>query len=246
MNFFIPTLKDIIDILLVSAILYRVMKTLKRRGGYQILIGFFLVLIIYLVSVMLEMTLLMTIFKLVRDYWFIAFVVIFQPEIREMIKKYGEQNFNTYFLPRKKFIYSPLQEAIMTMSFRRTGALILIEGKQKLNDFITSGETIEAKLSAKLLLTIFNRKTVLHDGAVIIRDDRIHAVKVVLPLSQNVEFVQKFGTRHLAAIGATEASDALAIIVSEETGKISYALGGAIETDITKEKLAQVLADATR
>jgi diadenylate cyclase len=132
------------------------------------------------------------------------------------------------------------------MSFRKTGALILVENKQSLDEFIATGEVIDARLSSKLLLTIFNRRTILHDGAVVLRGDRIIAVKVLLRLSRNVEYTQKFGTRHLAAIGVTEETDCLAIVVSEESGRISAAQNGAIFTDLSTEELAQIIADGTR
>jgi diadenylate cyclase len=131
------------------------------------------------------------------------------------------------------------------MSFRKIGALILIENQRKLNDYIESGEMIDAKISIKLLLTLFNTKSILHDGAVIIRKDRILAAKVVLPLSENIEYTRILGTRHLAAVGITEETDAFAIIVSEETGRISAARNGEFITDLSIDELAQRIKDET-
>ena len=149
------------------------------------------------------------------------------------------------FKDTKKKIYTLLLNAVSIMSFRKIGALIVIENNGKLDDYIESGETIDAQISTKLLLTIFNSKTILHDGAVIIRKERILAVKVVLPLSENIEYTQKFGTRHLASIGITEKSDAFAIVVSEETGRISVAKNGVISTDLTIDELSQRIKDET-
>jgi len=131
------------------------------------------------------------------------------------------------------------------MSFRKMGALILIENQRKLNDYIESGEVIDAKISVKLLLTLFNTKSILHDGAVIIRKDRILAAKVVLPLSENIDYTRILGTRHLAAVGITEETDAFAVIVSEETGKISASRGGEFITDLSIDELAQRIKDET-
>jgi diadenylate cyclase len=130
------------------------------------------------------------------------------------------------------------------MSFRKTGALIVLENKRKLNEYIQNSELIDSAISMRLILAIFNTKSVLHDGAIIIRGNRIMAAKVVLPLSKNSEFSRKFGTRHLAAIGITEVSDAIAIIVSEQTGQVSVAQSGAITVNIAFEELMQIISDA--
>jgi len=246
-SFLIPSFKDIIDILLVAAILYRVLLSVQRLGGIQVLIGLALILLLYFVSSLLDLQLMTSVFQLVRNYWLIAFVVLFQPELRNIITRVGRRrSLSALFSPRQKYIYSPLLEAVTSMSFRKTGALILIENRQNLDEYIATGEVIDARLSSKLLLTIFNRRTILHDGAAVLRGDRIHAVKVLLRLSRNVEYTQKFGTRHLAAIGVTEETDCLAVVVSEESGRISAAQNGAIFTDLSTEELAQIIADATR
>ncbi|MCD4828118.1 MAG: diadenylate cyclase CdaA [Candidatus Cloacimonetes bacterium] len=247
MSFLIPGIKDIVDILLVAAILFRVLATVQRRGGVQVLIGLALILLLYFVSALLDLKLMTSLFQLVRNYWLLAFVVLFQPELRNMINRMGRHSgLKSMFSPRKKYIYSPLLEAVTSMSFRKTGALILIENRQNLDEYIATGETIDALLTSKLLLTIFNRRTILHDGAAVLRGNRIFAVKALLRLSRNVEYVQKFGTRHLAAIGVTEETDCLAVVVSEETGRISAAQNGSIFTDLSTEELAQIIADATR
>jgi diadenylate cyclase len=137
-------------------------------------------------------------------------------------------------------------DAISSMSFRKTGALIVIENKRKLNEYIHSGEIIDATMSLRLILTIFNPKSALHDGAIIIRGDRIMAAKVVLPLSRKPDYVKRFGTRHLAGIGITEISDAVAIIVSEQNSQISVARNGNISVNIAYEELLQIITDAVK
>ena len=151
----------------------------------------------------------------------------------------------TLFQSVKKSFYSPLLNAVSIMSFRKIGALIIIENRRKLDNYIDSGEIIDAQISVKLLLTIFNNTTILHDGAVIVRNERLYAVKVVLPLSESVEYVQKLGTRHLAGVGVTESTDAFAIIVSEETGKISIAKDGVLHSGLTIDELSQRIKDET-
>lgn len=246
MNFLIPGITDIIDILLIAIILYRLIIMSKKTGGYQILIGISLIIIIYFVSAILELSLMTSLLRALKDYWILIFIIIFQPEIRVLFAKITRtKDLGLMIKGSPKNYYAPLLNAISIMSFRKIGALIIIENQRKLDEFIESGEVLDANLSLKLLLTIFNQKSILHDGAVIIRDNKIHAAKVVLPLSENVEFTQKHGTRHLAALGITERTDAFVIIVSEESGRISSSINGEISTDLTIDELAQRLKDET-
>ena len=246
MSFLIPKITDVIDILMVSFLLYRLIFLLKKTGGFQVILGFGLVLLLYFTASVLNLSMMTSFLKLLKDYWVIAFIIIFHPEIRNLFSRLlRNRDLMSVFKDTKKKIYTLLLNAISIMSFRKIGALIVIENNGKLDDYIESGETIDARISTKLLLTIFNNKTILHDGAVIIRKERILAVKVVLPLSENIEYTQKFGTRHLAAIGITEKSDAFAIVVSEETGKISVAKNGIISTNLTIDELSQRIKDET-
>jgi diadenylate cyclase len=183
-----------------------------------------------------------------KSLWIIIIVVLFQPELRAMLAKL---NLSTEFSlgnrkQENKEYYGPLIDAISAMSFRRIGALIVIENRRHLNEYINAGEIIDSKVSLRLILSIFNTKSVLHDGAIIIRNGRIIAAKVVLPLSKSIENSKKFGTRHLAGIGISEVSDALAIIVSEQTGRISIATDGIIQQDIAFEELMQIISDASK
>ena len=246
MSFLIPKITDVIDILMVSFLLYRLIFLLKKTGGFQVILGFGLVLLLYFTASVLNLSMMTSFLKLLKDYWVIAFIIIFHPEIRNLFSKLlRNRDLMSVFKDTKKKIYTLLLNTVSIMSFRKIGALIVIENNGKLDDYIESGETIDARISTKLLLTIFNNKTILHDGAVIIRKERILAVKVVLPLSENIEYTQKFSTRHLAAIGITEKSDAFAIVVSEETGKISVAKNGVISTNLTIDELSQRIKDET-
>lgn len=247
MQFLLPSVTDLIDILLVWAILYRLILLAKKVGGYQILIGVGLLIIFFSIATILNLEMILSVMRILNDYWLLVIIILFQPEIRSILAKISHTNILTPFqrIP-KRSIYAPLTNAIDTMAFLKKGAIIVIENKIKLNKFIETGEKIDAILSSKLITSIFDRNSILHDGAVIIRKDRIVAVKVVLPLTQNIEYRRQFGTRHLAAIGISEESDALAIVVSEETGKISVAFNGSIQTGVNVELLSQLIADHTK
>ena len=247
MSFLLPGITDVIDILIVWIIVYRLIVLARRIGGYQILLGLGLLLVVFFIASLFELKVILSIFGTLNEYWLLVIIILFQPEIRNILAKISHTNILTPFqrIP-KKSIYAPLTNAVDTMSFLKKGAIIVIENEIKLNKFIETGEKIDAILSSKLITSIFDRNSILHDGAVIIRKDRIVAVKVVLPLTQNIEYRRQFGTRHLAAVGITEESDALAIVVSEETGKISVATNGSIQTGINVEMLAQMIADHTK
>ena len=246
MNIFIPRFTDVIDILIVAFILYRIIILLKKTGGYQILIGLVAVVLIYFIAMILNLSMMSSLLSSLKQYWVIVFIILFQQEIRNLFARLTQSHdLRSLFGDTKKSVYTPLLNAVSIMSFRKIGALIVIENRRKLSELIKTGELIDAQISLKLILTIFNNKTILHDGAVIIRNNRIYAVKVVLPLSENVEYAQKFGTRHLAAVGITEGTDAFSIIVSEETGKISVAKNGEIFTDLTIDELSQRIKDET-
>ena len=247
MQFLIPSVTDLLDILIVWVILYRLILLAKKIGGYQILIGVGLLIIFFFIASLLNLEMILSVIGILKDYWLLVIIILFQPEIRNLLAKISHTNILTPFqrVPQKS-IYAPLTNAIDTMAFLKKGAIIIIENKIKLNKFSETGEKIDAILSSKLITSIFDRNSILHDGAVIIRKDRILAAKVVLPLSQNIEYRRQYGTRHLAAIGITEESDALAIVVSEETGRISVATNGTIQSGLNVELLAQIIADATK
>jgi len=246
MSIFIPRITDVIDIIIVSFILYRVFLLLTKSGGYQMLWGLLGVFVIYLTATLFKLNMMTSILTVFKDYWIIIFIVLFQYEIRNLFARLAQtHDMRTLFQSVKKSFYSPLLNAVSIMSFRKIGALIIIENRRKLDNYINSGEIIDAQISVKLLLTIFNNKTILHDGAVIVRNERLYAVKVVLPLSESVEYAQKLGTRHLAGVGVTESTDAFTIIVSEETGKISIAKDGILHSGLTIDELSQRIKDET-
>ena len=235
MEFLIPRFKDIVDIFIIAFLIYQALLIVRKSGGYQVLWGLLFVVILYILAVIFNLKMVGSLLSAIRNYWFIAVVILFQPELSKAFSK-----------QEKSSLYTPLIDAVSSMSFRKIGALIVLENKRKLHEYIYSGEPIDAVVSMRLILTIFNPKSVLHDGAIIIRDQRIMAAKVVLPLSKKAEYVRKFGTRHLAGIGITEISDAIAIIVSEQTGQVSVARAGKIQTNVAFEELLQILTDVTK
>lgn len=247
MDILIPRFIDLVDIFLIAFLIYHILNIFKRSGGYQILIGILFIFVLYTIAVALDLKMVSAVLGSIRSFWVLALIILFQPEIRSLLARINlTRTLNLNF--RKKTansIYMPLIDAISSMSFRKTGALIVIENKRKLNEYIQSGEMIDATMSLRLILTIFNPRSALHDGAIIIRGDRIMAAKVVLPLSKKPEYTKRFGTRHLAGIGITELTDAIAIIVSEQNSQISVAQGGDIQVNVAYEELLQILTDAT-
>lgn len=248
MDFLIPRFKDIVDILLIAFLIYQSLLIVRKSGGYQVLWGLLFVFLLYFLAVVFDLKVVSSLLSAIRNYWIIAVVILFQPELRSILARLNlSKELGLAFRKQEKSsLYSPIIDAVSSMSFRKTGALIVLENKRKLHEYIHSGEPVDAAVSMRLILTIFNTRSVLHDGAIIIRDERLLAAKVVLPLSKKPEHVRKFGTRHLAGIGITELSDAVAIIVSEQTGQVSVAQGGKIQTDVAFEELMQILTDATK
>ncbi|HNZ88449.1 MAG TPA: diadenylate cyclase CdaA [Candidatus Cloacimonas acidaminovorans] len=248
MEFLIPRFKDIVDILIIAFLIYQALLIVRKSGGYQVLWGLLFVVVLYILAVIFNLKMVSSLLSAIRNYWFIAVVILFQPELRSILARLNlpRELSKVFSKQEKSSLYTPLIDAVSSMSFRKIGALIVLENKRKLHEYIYSGEPIDAIVSMRLILTIFNPKSVLHDGAIIIRDQRIMAAKVVLPLSKKAEYVRKFGTRHLAGIGITEISDAIAIIVSEQTGQVSVAKAGKIQTNVAFEELLQILTDVTK
>ncbi len=244
MSFLVPNILDVLDILIVAYIIYRIILLVHGSKTYQIVWGLILVVIIYFVAELLNLTLLGSAVRIIRDIWAISLVVLFQPEIRSALIKFGQKPFIRSLFPQKsEYRFTELLNAIRAMSYSRIGGIFVLVEKVGLDDYIVTGEIINAEISEKLILTIFNTRTVLHDGAMVIKDNKIVAAKVILPLTNQTKYVQKYGTRHQAAIGISEQTDAFVIVVSEETGKISTAKNGSIKSNVSIDILTQTLMD---
>ena len=243
---------DIIDILLVTLLLYQLYRLLKGTVAFNIIIGLFSLYLFWLVVKLLNMELIGTIMGQFIGVGVLALIVVFHPEIRKFLVFIGTHyNLNRILAldkllgtNKKKTINQEqidiLVDACISMSKSHTGALIVITRSLELNDQINTGERLNAKISSSLLRTIFFKNSPLHDGAVIIRGNRIAAAGCILPLTQK-EVDKSLGLRHRAAIGITENSDAVCIIVSEERGSISFAKEGEIIRRLSKDKLINLL-----
>jgi conserved hypothetical protein TIGR00159 len=233
--------KDLLDILGVSLFVYGVLYFLRITKGIQILKGLILLALIWALASLLDLKTVSTIFEKLWTVGLFSLVVIFQPEIRKALSKLGQATKLTSSKPLEERIVERIVRACAFMSERQIGALIVIERNQDLEPLLEGCVTIDAVVSVELLITIFDPLTPLHDGAVVIRGDRIAYASCVLPLSKSSEIPKKYGTRHRAGLGISEESDAIAVIVSEETGEISVAVGGKFHRNLDQELLKSLL-----
>jgi len=245
---------DFIDILLVTLLLYQLYRLLKGTVAFNIIIGLFSLYLLWLIVKLLNMELIGSIMGQFIGVGVLALIIVFHPEIRKFLVFVGTHyNVNRVFAldkllgtSKKRTINQEqidiLVDACISMAKSHTGALIVITNTLELNDQVNSGERLTAKISSSLIRTIFFKNSPLHDGAVIIRGNRIAAAGCILPLTQK-EIDKSMGLRHRAAIGITENSDAVCIIVSEEKGSISFAKAGEIQRRLTKEKLITLLEE---
>lgn len=241
---------DYIDIICVSILLYYLFKFIRDRRAGKLAIGVLLLFVIQLVSSIADMYLLNYIMQNIFQIGFITLVVLFQPEIRSVLEKFGAQplkGIKSIAADQKNSTQNTLKtieevvSAVVDFSEDRTGALIVFERTTKLGDMILTGTVIDAQPVAFLIKNIFFNKAPLHDGALIIRDNRLHAGGCLLPLSNNPDIIKDLGTRHRAGIGMSENSDAVVIIVSEETGVISTAVEGELTRGYDAESLSAFL-----
>jgi uncharacterized protein (TIGR00159 family) len=233
--------KDLLDILGASLFVYGVLYFLRITKSIQILKGLVLLALIWALASFLDLKTVSTIFEKLWTVGLFSLVVIFQPEIRKALSKLGQATKLTSSKPLEERVVERLVRACAFMSERQIGALIVIERNQNLEPLLEGCVTIDAVVSVELLITIFDPLTPLHDGAVVIRGDRIAYASCVLPLSKSSEIPRKYGTRHRAGLGISEESDAIAVIVSEETGEISVAVGGKLHRNLDQELLKSLL-----
>lgn len=248
---------DLVQILLIAVVVYYFILWIKQTRAYTLFKGIILIAIVVLVAQITGMETILWIFKNISTVILVALVVIFQPELRKMLEQLGEKNTFSMLgvLNREKDgvvrISDASIEELVRASFEmgavKTGALMVLERDIVLSEYEKTGIEIDSLISSQLIINIFEHNTPLHDGAVLIRNDRIQAATCYLPLSDNLSLNKNLGTRHRAAVGISEVSDALTIIVSEETGNVSYAQKGRIRTNVTpaelKEQLKALQAD---
>ena len=237
---------DIIDILIVAFLIYHLIRLVRNTNAMTALKGFGIVLLVMFGASLLQMNTLSWILSNVMQVGLLALVIIFQTELRKMLERLGRSRFPKIFGQRvdeKAMDHVILQtvEACIDMSRTRTGALIIFERNTGLNDEIKSGTEVDAAYNGELLKNIFYEGAPLHDGAVIVRGDRITAAGCMLPLTDNPNLSKELGMRHRAGIGMSENSDAVCVIVSEESGAISVAMDGIIKRHLTPETLDLLL-----
>ncbi len=255
MDFIHIKILDVIDILLVGLLMYQVYRLIRKTNAISIFTGILIVYLLWIIVRMLDMELLSLILGQVIGVGVIALIIVFQPEIRKFLFLLGERYKGRGTIISRLFFeksYSAssgewiaeVVEACNDLSADFTGALIVIKRDNDLTEFTSQGEKIEARTSRYLLETIFTKNSPLHDGAVIIDDGEIIAARCILPVSNRVDIPGYYGTRHRAALGVTEVTDAIVVIVSEERGQISYVANGEITYNITGKRLKEILETA--
>lgn len=243
---------DAVDIIIVAFLFYWIIRLFKNTSGIQILRGIILILIVSQVAALLNLHVLNYIFSSALQLGIIALVIVFQPDLRNMLEKLGRRGFkfrgmfkqdksgNADLIRTAKFI----TDACVHMSGQKTGALIVLQLQTQLGDIINTGTVLNADVSSEILENLFFHNSPLHDGAVIVAGNKILAAGCVLPLSKNDLLSKELGTRHRAGVGITETCDALSIIVSEENGAISVAEGGMLKRHLNAETLQRIVENA--
>lgn len=251
-----PSIKwtDIVEIFIIAYLIYKVLAWVKDTKAWSLFKGIIVILVFVSVAALFSMTTILWIVRNVFSVAIMAVVVVFQPELRKALEQLGRRRMflNVFQLDTSrvigaKFSDRTIQELVRAsyaMGRERTGALMVIARNDSLNDFTRTGILVDAAISSQLLVNIFEHNTPLHDGAVIIEGDRITAATCYLPLSDNMELSKELGTRHRAGVGISETTDSLTIIVSEETGRVSIAMGGElfrnVDADFLKAKLEDI------
>ena len=247
-NQLVRTFLNIFDILLVWFVIYKILTLIKGTKAVQLLKGIFVIIIIRIITEYLGLTTLGWMTNQVIDYGFLAIIIIFQPELRRALEQLGRGKLfarsGMQEEEERGRLISAMTKSISYMAKRRIGALISIEKDTGLNDYIETGIQMNSDISSELLINVFIPNTPLHDGAVIIQKNRIAAAACYLPLSESPFISKELGTRHRAAIGISEVTDAVTVIVSEETGGISLTVNGELHRDLSMEEFEQRLRNA--
>ncbi|MGN1310935.1 MAG: diadenylate cyclase CdaA [Clostridia bacterium] len=237
----------ILDLAIVIFLIVKLVGLIKGTRAFQLLKGIIFLILITIISGILQLNVLNYILSSFMTYGVILLIVIFQPELRRALEQLGSNKINKFFgidkdieTKTKENIYKIVIAAV-ELSKTKTGALIVLERDIKLKDIMDTGIPIDSEISPQLLVNIFTPKTPLHDGAVIISENRIKAAACMLPLSNEKHVSKRIGTRHRSAIGMSKESDAIVVVVSEETGKISVAKDGTLIADVKEDALKQIL-----
>ena len=238
---------DVLEIVIIAFVLYHIILWVRKTRAWTLLKGIALLILCYLMAYFLNMSVILWLFNRTFAIGITALAVVFQPELRRALEQLGQKNlinsvfsFDSSKEDSARFsdkTVNELVKAVFEMAKVKTGALIVLERNTPLNEYERTGITLDSILSSQLLINIFEHNTPLHDGAVIVRENRIVSATCYLPLSDNLFLSKELGTRHRAAVGISEVTDSVTIVVSEETGKVSVAAGGELQRDLTQEEL---------
>lgn len=247
------TFVDVLEIIIISTVLYHIILWVRKTRAWNLLKGIAVLLLCYLMAYFLNMNVILWIFNKTLAIGITALAVVFQPELRKALEELGRKNFVTSLIPfedskdkEDRFSDRSINEivkATVELAKAKTGALIILEKDISLAEYERTGITIDSAISSQLLINIFEHNTPLHDGAVILRNDRIVSATCYLPLSDNLGLSKELGTRHRAGVGISEVSDSTTIIVSEETGKISVAIRGKLLRNVDGELLKKKMGE---
>ena len=246
------TMTDVVELLIITFLFYYMLVWIKNTRAWVLLKGIMVILLFVLVAAVFQMNTIIWIAKNTLSVAITAIVIIFQPEIRKALENLGQKNFLTSFFAFDfskgeiaKFTDKTINELVKAcyeMGKVKTGALIVIEDEIVLSEYERTGIAVDGILTSQLLINIFEKNTPLHDGAVIVRGDRVVSATCYLPLTDSLSISKDLGTRHRAAVGISEVSDSLTIVVSEETGKVSIAMGGELYRNVDAEFLKNKLS----
>ena len=234
---------DVLDIFLVAALFYRLLILVKGTRSAQMYVGLLVIVMVGLLAREFDLIAVKWIVDSLKTVWLIAFVILFQPELRHALAQFGRTRYFRSFVRSDSFgVLGEIVRGVETLAERRHGALIVIERNVGLRNFIETGTRIDAKVSAELLVTLFSPGSPLHDGAVMVREDSIVAAACILPLSSDPRLAATLGTRHRAALGLSEESDAAVVVVSEQSGAISVCYRGAMKARLNEGELRSELS----
>jgi diadenylate cyclase len=242
-------IKAIIDISIVAWVIYKLTIIVRETRAWQLIKGILLILLATELSNVLGLKTINFILQNMIQVLALGAIILFQPELRRALEKIGRSRFKSFLnfdegantRVQTTAVIEEIVKACVEMSSKYTGALIVIERDTKIGDIINTGTQLESNVSSELLINLFVPDTPLHDGAVVIRDNKIKAAACFLPLTDNPNLIKELGTRHRAALGITEVSDCIAVVVSEESGKISFALNGGLTRNLTPDTLRKAL-----
>lgn len=249
----VPTIHgtDIVEILIIAFFFYQLLMWFKNTRAWMLFRGLLIVIVFFVVAAMLQMNTILWLGEKLLNVALIMVIVVFQPELRKALEDLGRKSIFSFLSSlgfgkgmSKRFEDKTVSDLVMAsfeMAAVKTGALIVIENEVRLDECERTGIVLDSVLSRQLLINIFEKNTPLHDGAVIVRGDRVVAATCYLPLSENTQLSKELGTRHRAAIGMSEVCDAFVIVVSEETGQVSVAQGGKLKRNLTDEQLLEML-----